>query len=282
MLRTPIALGGYSILLVLCDTAPAAAQGKLQAKYEATLAGVSIGTATLNVDIQDDRYSVKINGGTDGVVKYLTSYSFNWLAVGQVMNGALVPTYAQTKTTAGDKTEEVRITFASGYVKEFSIVPEPQQTDQASIPVTDAYRRGVLDYVTSMSIHVPGTGDVVAPEACEQSIAVFDGRLRYDRRRFFKRVETVEIGKGYRGSVVVCAGQTVPVAGFTPEQIKEVSAQRSNEIAFAPVAGTRILVPFWIKSTTPLGAIKIEATSFATERQPSRSPVVTETSRARR
>jgi hypothetical protein len=150
-------------------------------------------------------------------------------------------------------------------------VPEPPD-DPDSSPVTGAHYRGVLDPLTSLSVYVPGTGDLVTPEVCQSSIAVFDGRFRYDRRRVFLRMETVETKRGYRGPVVVCAGRIVPVAGFTPEQIKETGAKRGNEIAFAPVAGTRILVPFWIKETTPVGSLKIEATSFITEPQPSRNP----------
>lgn len=253
-----------------CGVAPAAAQGRLQAQYEATLVGVSVGKGTLNIDIQDDRYSVTVGGGTVGLVKYFKSGSFAWLAQGRVVNGALVPTNYKAATTAAEKTEEISIMLANGNVTDFSIVPEPP-VDPARFPVTDTYHRGVLDPLTSLSVQVPGTGDLVTPEACQSGVAVFDGRFRYDRNRVFMRMDAVETKKGYRGPVVVCAGRIVPVAGFTPEETKEIGARRNNEIAFAPIAGTRILVPFWIKETTPLGSLKIEATSFITEPQTSRN-----------
>ena len=90
--------------------------------------------------------------------------------------------------------------------------------------------------------------------------------MRYELKLDFKRMETVKAEKGYRGPVVVCAIYFVPIAGYIPDRpvIKYLAAQRNIEIAFAPVAGTRILVPFWMKMPTPLGPAMLEATSFIT------------------
>ena len=59
--------------------------------------------------------------------------------------------------------------------------------------MTDADRHGVVDPMTRHSIPCAGSGDPVSPEACNRKIAVFDGRLRYDLRSEFKRIE---IGQG--------------------------------------------------------------------------------------
>jgi len=45
---------------------------------------------------------------------------------------------------------------------------------------------------------VAGSGDPVSPEACNRKIAVFDGRLRYDLRSEFKRIESVRAERGYQ------------------------------------------------------------------------------------
>ena len=65
---------------------------------------------------------------------------------------------------------------------------------------------------------------------------------------------------------MVCALYFTPVAGYIPDRpvIKYLAAQRNMEIAFAPIAGTRILVPFWMRIPTPLGLAMLEATSFIT------------------
>jgi uncharacterized protein DUF3108 len=121
-------------------------------------------------------------------------------------------------------------------------------------------------------LRVPGTADPLGPDACRTGAAVFDGRMRYDLKLDFKRMDNVKAINGYRGPVVVCALYFTPVAGYIPDRpvIKYLAAQRNIEIAFAPIAGTRILAPFWMKIPTPLGLAMLEATHFITTASPPR------------
>jgi hypothetical protein len=260
------ALGG---LVLAWGARPAAAQGKLEAQYEATLSGIPVGRGAWNIDIQDDVFSAAASGGTTGILKSFAGGSGTGASQGRVVNGALVASAYQATTTTSKKTEEIHITLDKGNVKEFGIIPEPP-VDADRIVVTEAHRRGVFDPMTASLVRVPGTGDPLSPEACHGSAPVFDGRMRYELRLDFKRMETVKAEKGYHGPVVVCALYFVPVAGYIPDRpvIKYLAAQRNIEIAFAPVAGTRILVPFWLKVPTPLGPAMLEATSFITTAQP--------------
>jgi Protein of unknown function (DUF3108) len=262
------AVGG---LVLAWAAEPAAAQGKLETQYEATLAGIPVGRGAWNIDIQDDVFSAAASGGTTGILKSFAGGSGTGASQGRVVNGALVASAYQASTTTSKKTEEIHITLDKGNVKEFGIIPEPP-VDPDRIVVTDAHRKGVFDPMTASLVRVPGTGDPLSPEACHGSAPVFDGRMRYELKLDFKRMETVKAEKGYRGPVVVCALYFVPVAGYIPDRpvIKYLAAQRNIEIAFAPVAGTRILVPFWLKVPTPLGPAMLEATSFITTAQPPR------------
>ena len=145
------------------------------------------------------------------------------------------------------------------------IEPEPP-VDPDRIAVTDAHRHGVYDPMTGSMLRVPGTAIRSRPRPAAPAPAIFDGRMRYDLKLDFKRMETVKAEKGYHGPVVVCAVYFTPVAGYIPDRpvIKYLAAQRNIEIAFAPVAGTRILVPFRMKIPTPLGPAMLEATQFVT------------------
>jgi hypothetical protein len=82
----------------------------------------------------------------------------------------------------------------------------------------------------------------------------------------------VRAEKGYYGPAVVCAAYFTPVAGYIPDRpvIKYLTAQRNIEITFAPVAGTRILVPFRFRIPTPLGMAMLEATQFISQAAPPR------------
>lgn len=56
---------------MLTVAAPAAAQGKLEARYDVTLAGILVGTGAWTVDILDDQYSAAASGGATGLLKAL-------------------------------------------------------------------------------------------------------------------------------------------------------------------------------------------------------------------
>ena len=256
-------------MLVAFAQGAAFAQGRLEAKYEATLAGVPVGKGAWTIDIGDDQYSASAFGGTTGLLKAFASGSGTGAAQGRVVNGALVATSYAASTTTTKKSEAIHITLANGNVKEFGIEPEPP-VDPDRIPVTDAQRKGVYDPMTATLLRVPGTADPLTPDACHVGAPIFDGRMRYDLKLDFKRMDTVRAEKGYRGPVVVCALYFSPVAGYIPDRpvIKYLAAQRNIEIAFAPVAGTRILVPFWMKIPTPLGQAMLEATEFVTQATP--------------
>jgi hypothetical protein len=250
---------------------PAFAQGKLEAQYEATLAGIPVGRGAWNIEISDDQFSASAAGGTAGLLKTFASGSGAGASQGRVVNGALVPANYSASTTTSKKTEAIHMLLNNGTIKEFAIEPEPP-VDPDRIPVTEAHKKGVLDPMTGSLLRVPGTADPLGPEACRGSAAIFDGRMRYDLKLDFKRMETVKAEKGYQGPVVVCAIYFAPIAGYIPDRpvIKYLIAARNMEIAFAPVLGTRILVPFRMVIPTPLGVAMLEATQFITTATPPR------------
>jgi hypothetical protein len=266
------ALGGlFAIGLLSLAPQAATAQGRLDAQYEATLAGLPVGKGAWTIEIADDQFSAAAAGGTAGLLKSFAGGSGTGASQGRVVNGALVATAYQASTTTSKKTENIHMVLANGNIREFGIEPEPP-VDPDRIPVTEAHRRGVFDPMTGSMLRVPGAGDPVSPEACHASTAVFDGRMRYDLKLDFKRMETVKAERGYQGPVVVCAVYFTPLSGYIPDRavIKYLTAQRNIEIAFAPVAGTRILVPFRMKIPTPLGPAMLEATQFITTATPPR------------
>jgi hypothetical protein len=262
VLRAGLVVAG---LLLLAVPQGALAQGRVEAQYEATLAGIPVGKGGWTIDIGDDQYSASAFGGTSGLLKAFSGGSGTGAAQGRVVNGALVATNYQASTTTSKKTEAIHITLSNGTVKEFGIDPQPP-VDPDRIPVTDAHKKGVFDPMTASLLRVPGTADPLGPESCHTGAAVFDGRMRYDLKLDYKRMDMVKADKGYRGPALVCAVYFTPVAGYIPDRpvIKYLAAQRNIEITFVPIAGTRILVPFRMVVPTPLGTAMLEATQFMT------------------
>ena len=118
-----------------------------------------------------------------------------------------------------------------------------------------------------------GNGDPVSPQACARKTAVFDGRMRYDLRSEFKRIEMVKSEKGYQGPVVVCAVYFVPIAGYVPDRyaIKYLTALRDAEVWLAPILGTRVVVPYRFSLPTPIGTGVLQATQFVSVPKPPRA-----------
>ncbi|MBX9711618.1 MAG: DUF3108 domain-containing protein, partial [Xanthobacteraceae bacterium] len=203
--------------------------------------------------------------GTSGIMKAIGNGSGNATAQGRVVAGQLAPSSYLTSILYGTKNETIRIALANGNIKDFSIEP-PQPVNPDRIVLTEAHRRGVSDPLTGSLLRVPGNGDPVGPDACHKTTAVFDGRMRYDLRLEYKRMELVKFAKGYQGPAVVCAVYFTPLAGYIPSRyaIKYLAEQRDMEITLAPISGTRVLAPVRVKIPTPIGTGLIEAAEFTT------------------
>lgn len=243
--------------------------GKLEAKYEASLAGIPVGKGGWAIDISDDQYSAAASGGTAGLLKAFAGGSGSGQSVGRVVAGTLVPSNYTATTTSSKKSETIKMLITPGYIKDYSIEPEPP-VDPERIPVTDAHRRGVIDPMTGSLMRVPGTGELMAPDSCRTGTSIFDGRMRYDLKLDYKRMESVKAEKGYHGPAIVCAIYFTPIAGYVPDRaaIKYLAAQRNMEVWLVPIAGTRVLVPYRVTVPTPLGTAMLEATEFVTSPAP--------------
>ena len=115
-------------------------------------------------------------------------------------------------------------------------------------------------------IGIPGSGEVLSPEACRRTLPIFDGYQRFDLALSFKRMDEARAEQGYQGPVVVCSVTYQPIAGHRPERfaIKYLMDQRDMEIWFAPIAGTRVLAAFRMYVPTPVGPAVLQATHFMT------------------
>jgi Protein of unknown function (DUF3108) len=249
------------------------AQGKLDARYVVTLAGVPIGKGAWVVEIGDDQFTAAASGMTTGLLRVFATGDGNGASRGTVRGDNLTPTLFVSTVNNDKRIEELRIVLSSGTVKDLVIDP-PTMPNPDRIPLTDAHRRGIVDPMSAALIRVPGNGDPVSPEACRRTVPVFDGRMRFDLQLSFKRIERVQAQKGYQGLVAVCGVQFVPLAGYVPDRaaIKWLAAQQDMEIWLAPIPGTRIAVPYRMSLQTPLGRGVLEATQFIATASPRPGP----------
>lgn len=261
------ALLGASVTALLAAAAPAKAQGRLDARFVVTLAGLPIGKGAWVIDIAEDQFTAAASGATSGLLQIFASGTGSSASRGAVVGGRLAPAAFASSVTTERKTEEIRMTMAGGNVKDYAVTP-PLKDSPDRVPVTEAHRASVNDPMTGSLIRVPGNGDPMRPEAC-QKISIFDGRMRFDLRMTFKRFERVKAERGYDGQSVVCAVQFTPISGYVPSRpaIKYLIERRDIEVYLVPIASTRVMVPFRVVVPTPLGQGVLQATQFVTAAQ---------------
>jgi Protein of unknown function (DUF3108) len=255
-----------SALMAACFCGDGAtAQGKLDARYTVTLGGVPIGRGAWVIDIGEEQFTAAASGVATGLMTVFTNGQGSGASRGTVRGDSLAPTVFASSISHDRRVDELRMVMSGGTIKELFVEP-PVLPNPERVPVTEASKRGVTDPMSAALIHVAGTADPVSAEACRRTLAVFDGRMRFDLHLSFKRFERVQSERGYQGQVAVCGVQFVPVAGYVPSRfvVKYLMAQRDMEIWLAPIMGTRIVVPYRISLQTPLGTGVLAATTFVT------------------
>ena len=253
---------------MLLLSGPAHAQGRLDAKYQATLSGIVIGKGNWTIVIGDKDYSGSTSGGTTGLVKAIGGGHGTGSAQGKVLAGRLVPEAYLSSVFYGKKNETIRIAFAGERVTASTIEPEPPPTPDR-IPVMDAQRRSVSDPMSGVMFVAPGKDELPSPQGCATGAAIFDGRMRYDLQLAFKALETVTLANGARLSTVVCSVSFKPLAGYVPSRaaIKYLIKRHDMDVALAPITGTRVMVPVRVRIPTPIGLGMVQATEFNTAAQ---------------
>jgi hypothetical protein len=248
--------------------APARAQGRVEATYQATLAGIPIGSGSWIIDVGPKQYAGAASGRASGLLRVLASGEGSSTVRGTInKQGRLIPSVFAANIHSYDS-YQIHMEMSGGNVKTLKNDP-PLVESPDRIPLTDAHRHGILDPMSALMLTVPGKGEVVSSDACQAKLPIFDGRQRFDLILSFKRMDTVESEKGYRGPAVVCSASYVPIAGHRPGRyvIRYLQETRDIEIWFAPIAGTRVLIPYRVSIPTLFGNAILQAAQFETEAQ---------------
>jgi hypothetical protein len=252
-------------ILILPDTGARSAEApaRLDAYYSATLLGLPIGHISWVVDLQGNRFNSVATGSISGFLRLFLDAQGSVAAEGHLSDGKPVASRFQLKILAGKWSDEIGIVFTGNRAKE-SVLPASASPSADYVPIKDADRVGASDPMTALLVYVGGTGGTTVPQACERTVAIFDGHTRYNLRLAFARFSTAHPNEGYQGQVVVCSAKFLPVAGYDPKHflVTYLAAQHDTEIWLAPLRGTRILVPYRASISTPMGVGILEATKF--------------------
>jgi len=240
---------------------PTHAEGKLDASYTISFARLEVGDIFATVVFGDSNYAISARGRAGGVMKALIDGEGSFAARGTLKDGYPLPTTFTSKIVSSVETSEVTMVLDEGRVKELTAIPPPNTN---AVPVTEANRQGIVDPLTAMLFSTAVGGESLSQAACRQTLPIFDGRQRFDLKLGFKRMDKVTAEKGYAGPVAVCSVTYEPIAGHRSSAalVKYLSEGREMEMALAPIAGTRFLVPFRVSVVSMIANLVIVANRF--------------------
>ena len=266
------------ILLAALVVAPmvpagaAAADRTLKADYLITIAGITIGKANAEGRFTDTGYAATITGQTYGISRFVSDAHAVLAGNGRIRGTHITPATYNLDTDEKGFQTHVSMAMRGGSIVDLSaaphLLPYPDR-----VPVTASHKRNVVDPVGAFVVGVDRPVAISGASACNRTVRVFDGWQRYDVRLSYKDSKHVNNGDGaYSGEIYVCSARYVPVAGHRPgrESVQYMADNKRLEVWLAPVAGTRVLVPYRILIGTQMGDLVIVSRDFTvstTERQ---------------
>ncbi len=259
---SPVAFGAALFLLPIF--ASSASAQNLVAQYSVKLIGLSLGTASVALAVEPASYKVEATAKLTGLASVVSNSKGAATASGQLVSGRVAPAAYATTSANSKMTRTIRIAMNAGDVRGAEISP-PYEEGAGRIPVTENQKRGIIDPLSALVMPVPGSEPVVGPAACNRTIPVYDGWTRFDVTLQFVGVRRVA-ARGYEGPVSVCAARYTPVSGHRPDRAatKFMADNKNMEVWLAPVADTRVVMPFRISVATQIGTTVIEALEFST------------------
>lgn len=248
-----------SAALVTLSAAPSAA-ASLDAKYEVSLLGLTLGTANLSGGIDGGRYKIDIVAKLTGLIGGFTGGRGSGAATGEVSRGKLAPTTFAVNSASSSESRTVRMALDGGSVAAIDIAP-PIDVKADRVPLNEGHKRNVVDPISAFLM--PVEGKMSGANACNRTLPIFDGAARYDIKLTYAGTRDVTM-EGYSGPVVICQARYVPIAGHRSMRPSTKFMAENKDISawLAPVAGTNMMMPVRISVKTMIGTAVIEASSF--------------------
>jgi hypothetical protein len=230
---------------------------RITAVYRVDLGSFNLGDFRLTTTFRGDDYQMR----GEGRFSILEGLIYEWRGVtassGRVTRTGPEPDmYAFNYSDSGKQFERLRMTFDGRAVTGVSIIPRKRPVPR-TIPVTKEQLEGVVDPMSGAFLSAQSENPNGDLNVCNQTLAVFDGRQRFDLVITPKRAVTVKrtTPVGYGGPAVICRVKFIPIAGYQPDNpgIRLMSQSNEIEVWLIPVRGTNMYVPYRIVLPTPVG-----------------------------
>lgn len=248
-----------AVLATLLVAGAPARAASVEAEYDISLLGLTLGRANLSGGIDDRGYKLDLVARLTGLVGGFTGGRGSGTSSGVLAAGRPVAASFAVSSASSSESRTVRMALAGGGVRAVDIAP-PIDEKPDRVPVKDDHKRNIIDPLSAFLMPVTGKGPNAA---CDRTLPIFDGAARYDIKLSPAGTREVRLD-GYRGQVAVCQARYVPISGHRALRPSTKFMAENREISawLAPVAGTNVMVPVRISVKTMIGTAVIEASRF--------------------
>jgi Protein of unknown function (DUF3108) len=246
------------LLVMTLAIAPAAAE-VIAARYAVTLVGFRIGEASARGAVSAAAYRVALDARLTGLAEWLAHMRIALASSGEIRRGNVLPNAYATTAASERDTRTVRMALNAGNVRAVDISP-PLEDESIRIPVSSAEKRNVLDPTSALIMAVPAGEPLVGPAACNRTLQIYDGVVRFDLMMSYKGTRDVT-AIGYNGPVSVCAVRYKPIAGhrYDSRSTRFMAQNHDIEVWLAPIERAHVVIPFHIGLRTMAGMATVDA-----------------------
>lgn len=250
---------GILALLVVAVPAIAAADGdwpsKVTANYKITFNGFDVGDFRFESNLGSRGYSL------DGRAKLSALLGiFEWKgstnSTGVLARGEPKPADYSFKYRSSSKSGSVAMSFSKDRVTDRTVVP-PSSPSKKTVPLTEEHLKGVLD---PMSAVMAMTRQRENP--CDQKIAIFDGKQRFDLELSYRRQQTIKEARpsGEPSVAFVCNVRYIPIAGHKDSRtIRKMAETDGIEVVLRPIPSANIFIPYQVTIPTIAGSAVVRS-----------------------
>ncbi len=214
--------------------------------YEILLAGFSVGNIEVAVELSKNEYHVIADTRNSGLLRLLAGFTSRAESSGRTSLGELRQlSHRADNVWVGEK-RYVRNAYRDDGGVSVEVLPSAAADGRDQVP---EHQRA--DTIDPLSAGLQASLRAAGARACQGSLAVFDGRRRYDLH--FRPVGEEEVsGPFYSGPALHCHIDLERINGFSRDPwLPRAKSSDAAEIWFAPVAAN--LPPLPTRMMTDLG-----------------------------
>jgi len=227
--------------------------GRIDAQYTISLGAFNLGVFNFEQRRQGKNYTLK------SVVELSALLgAFEWRGITKT-SGSIASGKARPENYAFDFRSKgrgglVRMAFDNGNVVGLSAIPSAP-VGGTLVPLKDSHTKSVLDPLTAILT----LSQVHGAKPCGRTLPIFDGKQRFNLTFKFRHYEALPNAANSRQRGVVCQVKYKPLGGYVANSdTRKYAAENNIEIAFRPVEGGALMVPYRFSLPTVIGTARLD------------------------